>query len=104
VRLIGRNKFQDDPFFTQSTVAPGVMPIGTLGILLTITFFGAMISQLVLVPWADKFGRKVVFEISLLTTFVASILSVSVYSNSFLRVTLIDGRLFLVHYFFHGEW
>mmetsp|Transcript_2448 Transcript_2448/g.2556 ORF Transcript_2448/g.2556 Transcript_2448/m.2556 type:complete len:767 (+) Transcript_2448:215-2515(+) len=75
VRLIGRNKFQDDPFFTQSTVAPGVMPIGTLGILLTITFIGAMISQLVLVPWADKFGRKVVFEISLLTTFVASILS-----------------------------
>jgi MFS family permease len=103
VRLIGRNKFQDDPFFLQSTVAPGVMPIGTLGILLTITFIAAMISQLLLVPWADRFGRKVAFEVCLLTMFVASILSVSVYSNSLKRVTLIDERLFLMHYIFNGE-
>lgn len=52
------------------------MPIGNLGILLSITFFGAMISQITLVPLADKFGRKRIFEISVLIMLIASILSV----------------------------
>jgi MFS family permease len=53
------------------------MPIGTLGILLCITFFGAMISQLTLIPLADRFGRKFLFEISLLIMIVSSMLSVN---------------------------
>lgn len=54
------------------------MPIGNLGILLSITFFGAMISQVTLVPLADKFGRKITFELSLLVMIVASAFSVRI--------------------------
>ena len=76
VKLIGRNSFQDDPYFLMTDVQPGKMPIGNLGILLSITFFGAMISQVTLIPLADRFGRKMIFEISLLIMLIASVLSV----------------------------
>ena len=58
-----------------STVMPGRMPAGYLGITLSITLFGAMLSQIFVVPLADNFGRKFMFEICLIIMFFASALS-----------------------------
>lgn len=74
-RLIGRDRFQDDPFFLGNAVFPGRMPIGTLGITTSIAFLGSGMSQLLVVPLADRYGRKLLFEICLLVMFISSSLS-----------------------------
>ena len=75
VRLIGRDRFQDDPPTMNSTVMPGRMPAGYVGITLCITLIGAMLSQILIVPLADNFGRKFMFEVCLIIMFFSSALS-----------------------------
>ena len=81
-RLIGRDRYQDDPFFLGQVVMPGRMPIGTLGITLTIAFIGAFLSQILIVPLADRYGRKLIFEICLLVMTISSTLSAFTFFKS----------------------
>ena len=85
-RLIGRISYQDDPYVLNLNVQRGTMPIGTIGILLCITFLGAMLSQITIIPLADRWGRKFMFEACLLIMFISSIFSVSTGHISKIRI------------------
>ena len=67
VRLMGRKYYTDNPFdlYSEYLVQPGRMPIGSEGIVLSISLFSAIFGALLLGPLADIVGRKTILEVSL---------------------------------------
>jgi PHS family inorganic phosphate transporter-like MFS transporter len=63
--LLGRIYYQDNPFVTNSTVNPGVLPIGTNAAISAVALVGTLCGQLLVGHIGDRFGRKRVYGIAL---------------------------------------
>lgn len=63
--ILGRIYFQDNPFYTQSTVSPGSLPINLNAAVSAVALCGALAGQLLFGHLADIMGRRSVYGLSL---------------------------------------
>ena len=63
--IIGRIYFQDNPYYTQSTVNPGKLPINYNAAISAVALCGALFGQVLFGHLADVLGRRSVYGLSL---------------------------------------
>lgn len=63
--LIGRVYFQDNPYYLQSKVNPGRLPINYNAAVVAVALCGALVGQWLFGILADRLGRKSVYGVSL---------------------------------------
>ena len=63
--ILGRIYFQDNPYYTQSTVKPGKLPINYNAAIVAVALCGALFGQVLFGALADCLGRRAVYGLSL---------------------------------------
>ena len=71
------------------------MPITSLGISLSICFVGALISQIFIVPLADRYGRKLILEVCLVIMTTTSFFSVTITSFFTIHFSILSISIFI---------
>lgn len=63
--ILGRIYFQDNPYYIQSTVSPGSLPISLNAAVSAVALCGALLGQVTFGALADLVGRRTVYGLSL---------------------------------------
>ena len=80
--LIGRIYFQDNPYYLNSTVGPGKLPINLNAAISAVALIGALVGQFLFGAIADVIGRKTGYGVVLIIMMFTGFTQAMSYGNT----------------------